>query len=352
MIRKAVLCLFLLLPIASYAQHKGAFQDVSIRNGQVTLSGTLIVPASARPVPAVILISGSGPHDRDETIAGKKIFLVIAEYLTRRGIAVLRYDDRGCFRSTGTYKTAVLRDFASDAVAAIDFLRKEPAIDPDKIGILGHSEGAMIGQIAAAKKKAAFFVSLAGPAQDGITMAREQRMLMSPGLTAEQRKALNVLMDSANHIVLTAADTGALRKQLHAFFGSRYDRSGLALKAMRREDFIKNYMGRLTAPNYKALLQHDPAEYFPRIHCPVLAVNGGKDVHVACAPNLRAWKEGLAAAGNRSVTVKAFPGLNHLFQQCKSCTISEYGQLPETISTEVLAYIQAWIAVQTGLKKS
>ncbi|RPD41565.1 alpha/beta hydrolase family protein [Chitinophaga barathri] len=354
MIRKATLCLFLLLSATSYAQQKGAYKDVSIPNKDITLSGTLIIPPGDKPVPAVILISGSGPHDRNETIAGKKPFLVIAEYLTRRGIAVLRYDDRGTSRSTGDYESAILPDFAADAQAAFNFLRKEPGIDPGKIGILGHSEGAMIGQImAAGEKYLGFFVSMAGPAQDGILMAKEQSNLLYKDLPAAEGKVLRDIMDTLRQVVLEETDTVVMNSRIFNFVGKQYDSGELGLGGLiTKEQFVEMYIANYRRPGFKALLLHDPTKFYSRIKCPVLAVNGDKDVHVDCEANLRAWKTGLTATGNSRVTIKAFPGLNHLFQRCKSCTIFEYGELPETISPEVLAYIQEWIAVQTGLKKS
>ncbi|MBO9151399.1 alpha/beta hydrolase family protein [Chitinophaga sp. GCM10012297] len=354
MIKKAALCLLLLLSSVTYAQHQPAYEGVSIPNKNVTLSGTLTIPAADKPVPAVVLISGSGPHDRDETMMGKKPFLVIAEYLTRRGIAVLRYDDRGTHRSTGNYAQSTIPDFAADAQAAFDFLKKYPGIDPEKIGILGHSEGAMIGQVmVAGEKSAAFFVSLAGPGQNGDLLMKEQSAQHFKSLSEKEVKAQMAMLDTVLQIVKDENDTLVMQNRLRNLFGDFYDNSPATLtSAISKEDLIKRGLVNYTRVNFKAILQHDPAKFFPHIKCPVLAINGDKDTQVACDTNLKAWNDGLAAAGNKKVTVKSFPGLNHLFQHCKTCTMFEYGQLPETISPEVLAYIQAWIAVQTGLKKS
>lgn len=354
MIGKAALCLLLSLSSVTSAQHKLAYEEVTIPNGNIALSGTLTVPAADAPVPAVILISGSGPHDRNETMMGKKPFLVIAEYLTRHGIAVLRYDDRGTNRSTGDYTKALLADFATDAQAAFSFLKNDPRIDPGKTGILGHSEGAMIGQIMAAGEAGpAFFVSLAGPALDGIASAKKQFRLMHAHLPEPQRNRIVNLEDSALLIVVGDKDTAVAHPKLRQFIEAQYYRPENGFdKNIDKDIFERMFLETYTAPITRDRFLHDPSKYFPRIKCPVLAINGDKDIHVECQSNLQAWKKGLTAAGNPKVTVKTFPGLNHLFQHCKSCTMFEYGQLPETISPEVLAYIQAWIATQTGLKKS
>ncbi len=327
-------------------------EDVKFVNGidNVTLAGTFTRPKGSGKYPTVILISGSGPQNRNSELMGQKPFLVIADHLTKNGIAVLRYDDRGTAESTGNMAKADVSDFARDVRAAFSYLKKRNDVDPKKIGIMGHSEGGMIGQIVAAEEPTlAFFVSLAGPGVDGATVIMSQAEALNRQMGVNdsvltinlglQRKLMNALVEEHNPDMLKAR----LGKLLQETYESKPE---LKL-AVKENIFIEKTRDALMSPEYVSLIRHDPKKYFPRIKCPVLAINGNKDVQVISSINLKGWKEGL----KNNVTISEKDGLNHLFQHCKTCTVPEYGQLSETISPAVLDEITAWIKQKTGPRK-
>jgi uncharacterized protein len=229
-------------------------EEVSIENkpAGVTLAGTLTIPQGAAKLPAVILITGSGPQNRDEELFGHKLFWVIADYLTRKGIAVLRCDDRGTAGSTGDFSKATSVDFAGDVSSAIDYLKTRKEIDKKKIGLCGHSEGGVIASMLASKRKDVDFIVL----------------MASPGM-------------------------------------------------------------------------------LKKVECQVLALNGSKDLQVPAKENLTLVKAALDKVGNNKVTIREYPGLNHLFQNCKTGLPVEYDKIDETISPKVLEDIAAWILKQT-----
>ncbi len=301
----------------------------------VRLAGTLTVPPGPGPFPAVVLITGSGPQDRDETLMGHKPFLVLADALTRRGVAVLRYDDRGTAQSTGQFKAALESDFTADAVAAVDWLRGQPKIDPARVGVLGHSEGGLIApQVAGERPQVAFVVMLAGPGVPSIEVMQAQRraVLKAAGLPEAAIEAKAALGDAVDAAVMAAPTTEAARAEAHRILVA----GGLPGPAVDAQ------LGMFASPWYRDFLAHDPRPALKALRVPVLAVNGSVDVQVVASQNLPAIRQALA--DNPKATVLELPGLNHLFQTSATGDPGEYGKLEETMSPKAVSVIVDWIA--------
>lgn len=308
-----------------------AVEQVTFPNGDITLAGTLTMPADGASR-AVVLVSGSGAQDRDETLMEHKPFLVLSDYLTRRGIAVLRYDDRGFGESGGDYAASNVDDFATDAAAAIDYMRSRGF---SEVGIVGHSEGGMIALMLAAEGKPDFIVALAGPGVDGRTLADSQSeaMLTAMGLPQEVIEATRKINNAALEIILSTDDREEMAARMKELFAGT--------PAAGSEQMV---IERSLLPVMQSILRFDPAKYYPRIACPVLALNGEKDVQVVAALNLDGIRAGLA--DNSDVTVISYPGLNHLFQTAETGALEEYRTIEETVNEEVMRDIADWI---TGL---
>jgi pimeloyl-ACP methyl ester carboxylesterase len=293
----------------------------------VTLAGTLTTPRGPGRFPAVVLISGSGAQDRDSTIAGHKPFLLLADTLARRGIAVLRLDDRGVGGSTGTVAAATSEDFAGDAVAAVAFLTTRASIDAARIGLLGHSEGGLVAPMAATRSKAvAFLVLLAGPGLTGEAIMVEQAALIARamGATDGQIAANRSLQEQGFAIVKAEADPAVRRERLRAVIGD-------AQAAMA------------STPWFRFFLTYDPAMALRQVRIPTLALNGEKDLQVPAKMNLAAIDAALRAGGNTQFTTRVLPDLNHLFQTAKTGLPNEYAEIEETMAPVVLETIVDWI---------
>lgn len=323
-------------------------EEVTVYNSEdsVTLAGTLTLPEGKGPFPAVVLVTGSGAQNRDEELMGHKPFAVIADYLTRRGIAVLRCDDRGVGQSTGDFAMATSEDFTRDVLAAFDFLTKRPEIARKKIGILGHSEGGTIVFMAAAQNpKIAFVISLSGAAArgDSLLLTQNRAILKAQGAPDSAASAyMDVLRDIFRlqelfPVEYLQAHSDSLAKVLFPV-GPRAASLPVSVR--------QNAMTVLVTPQEPWMIffkQNDPKPYILATRCPVLALNGTKDVQVDAAINLGLIRQYATESGNKQVTVKAYEGLNHLFQHAVTGSPNEYAQIEETISPEVLADIAAWI---------
>ena len=302
-------------------------EEVTFTHDGVTLAGTFTKPAKGAKHPAVVLVTGSGPQDRNETIMEHKPFLLIADYLTRQGFAVLRYDDRGVGRSsiaTG-YETTI--DLAQDAIAAVRYLRSRDDINASKVGIIGHSEGGLIAMINAAEypKEVSFIVSLAGPALKGKDLMIAQNLMIVESQGIEPTAQLKEDITSIFTAIDESKDLASLRAELQAMLGSnpQYSRQ----------------IPTLTSPAYVAMIKMDPTPYLKKIKCPMLALNGEWDSQVAATENLAIIKQHVKRA-----EVKQYERLNHLFQTCENRTQSmAYGQITETMAPQVLADLAAWL---------
>lgn len=325
-------------------------EDVSYDNpvaAGVRLAGTLTLPPGQGPFPAVVLIAGSGRNARDEEIFGHKLFLVLADHLTRQGLAVLRYDKRGVGASTGDYDKATSRDFASDTEAALAYMRQRKDIDARRIGLIGHSEGGLIAPMVAAdgsskEAQVAFIVLMAGPGVDGTRILLEQGRLIRAafGLDAKDQADAAALSEK---LFATLRDEPADKAQAEVLrllveYGDAHGQPREAAEARARmlaSDWLKLFM------------TYDPAETLRRVSCPVLAVAGSKDLQVPTKENLDAIRAALA--DNKDVTIEELPGLNHLFQEAKTGSPIEYGTIEQTMSPAVLNLISTWIAPRLAL---
>jgi pimeloyl-ACP methyl ester carboxylesterase len=309
----------------------------------VKLAGTLSLPQGQGPFPAVVMITGSGAQDRDETILGHKPFAVIADRLTRDGIAVLRVDDRGFAKSTGNFSTATDDDFAVDTAANVAFLRHRPDIDPARIGLIGHSEGGIVApKVAVQDPKIAFIVLMAGPGVPLSDVLRAQRAKLMPamGQTSEEIQRGQALVD---HIV--AAMRGAKDQE------EARARALQVIKAEPENPPLTDIQAQMMAAQLstgwmRGLIDYDPRPTLAKVKCPILALNGSKDGQVPPDQNLPAIKQ--ATQGNPDVTIQELPGLNHLFQTAKTGAVGEYADIEETVAPIALDAMSGWIRKHVG----
>jgi pimeloyl-ACP methyl ester carboxylesterase len=332
-------------------------EDVTYPNApaKITLGATLTIPQGNGPFPAALMITGSGSQDRDESILGHKPFAVIADALTRRGIAVLRVDDRGVGKSTGGPADSTSADFATDVAVGIAFLKTRPEVDPKSIGLIGHSEGGLIGPMVAAKSPddVAFLVLLAGTGVNGaeILKAQSALILKAVGASDDVLKAQGRLLTEVTAVIATDKDEKAAASRIEALA-----KASLALlpeaerKALGDSKALETGLGRINSPWFRFFLTFEPKTVLTKVRCPVLALNGEKDLQVPPEQNLPAIESALKSGGNDRITTKTLPGLNHLFQHCKTGAPSEYASIEETFAPEALTLMADWIVATTGRK--
>ena len=333
-------------------------EQVSYRNEKdnIKLAGTLTVPRGGGKYPVVLLITGSGSQDRDETIAGHRPFLVLADHLTRNGIAVLRVDDRGMGGSDMGSLSVTSENFAEDVLAGVNFLKQRKQIDPRMIGLIGHSEGGMIAPMVAARSKdVSFIVLLAGLGQRGedVIYAQTELIQKTQGTPAETTKHTIALARKINAIVKAETDGMRIEQRINEEIAAYEATLGDSHKELFKPaaSSVKSYLPIYKTPWYRFFITFDPAPVLKNVKVPVLALNGEHDLQVPAKENLDLIAAGLKAGGNVDVTVKAFPRLNHLFQTSQTGLLSEYGQIEETMSPEVLKTVSDWILHRTVQKK-
>ncbi|MCL1850620.1 MAG: alpha/beta fold hydrolase [Bacteroidetes bacterium] len=313
-----------------------------------TLVGTLTLPNQQGVFPAVILVSGSGAQNRDEEVFEHKPFLVIADYLTRNGIAVLRYDDRGTAASTGVHDTCSTYDFSTDAEAAFKYLQGRKEINPKQIGFIGHSEGGMIAPLVAARnKEVGFIILLAAPGIKGDSLLFLQRKLTTVKKTLgankkEIEKVLN-MRRRQDSIIIHTADAEQLERNMTALFEEFYEKQVPSLTPEEKEETVRTEVRLFTSKFYQYLIKYDPAPTLAQVRCPVLALNGEKDVQVSAEENLNAIEKIFLESGNTDITIKKISKLNHLFQTSQTGNVSEYAEIEETFSQEVLEIMLDWL---------
>ncbi len=331
-------------------------EDVTYINpeGGHTLAGTFTRPASEGPFPAVILISGSGPQDRDEALMGHRPFLVLADHLTRRGIAVLRYDDRGVGESTGDFGTATSQDFASDALAAVAYLKTRDDVDPGKIGLAGHSEGGVIAPMAAvASPDISYIVLMAGTGVNGERILYAQAALIARAAGApEEAIAANREQQRAIFEVLKREpDPGRAGEAIAAIIRAGLERAnagGETVSDDAMQQAVAAQVQQVNNPWFRYFLTYEPAPMLERVTVPVLAINGEKDLQVPYEENLREIEAALRRGGNTRFETHALPDLNHLFQHAQTGAPSEYQSIEETWSVEAMELIADWILRTVG----
>ncbi len=320
--------------------------------GGVKLAGTLTMPNGNGPFPALLLITGSGAQDRDETIFSHKPFLVIADHLTRRGIAVLRVDDRGVGGSTDKGPDETLDDHVGDVLAGVAFLKGRREIDAARIGLAGHSEGGIIAPLAAVRSPdVAFIVLMAGTGLPGVDILRAQSRLISrvEGATDAELERSAKIQQRLLDILIEEKDVEKARTRI-----AKAAREIMAGMTEAEKKDLRESGGDLAALAepfnsawFRSFVTYDPRPILKKVRCPVLAINGEKDLQVPARENLDEIRKALEAGGNRDVKVIAFPGINHLFQPCKTGSPSEYGTIETTIAPEVLKALADWIGEKT-----
>ncbi len=321
--------------------------DYDSLNDSISLGGTLFIPngeGMKPPFPAVVLITGSGQQDRDESLLGHKPFLVLADHLARHGIAVLRADDRGIGGSTGRFESSTSFDFADDALGGVAFLKSRPEIDTKRIGLIGHSEGGLIAPICATKSAdVGFIVLLAGTGVSGREISIEQGRLISlangkPKDQVEIEAKLSAAMIDLAISVPVGPELGAKLDELL--------KRGLE-KSPPGEKWIYEDAAQtareINSPWFKAFFAIDPQEYLVQVKCPVLALNGAKDLQVPATMNIPAIEAALRKGGNTHTTARILPDLNHLFQKSTTGAPSEYAVIETTMEESVMDLVTEWI---------
>ncbi|HEX5263113.1 MAG TPA: alpha/beta fold hydrolase [Phenylobacterium sp.] len=304
----------------------------------VRLAGTLTLPPGPGPFPAAVLITGSGAQDRDEALMGHRPFMVLADALTRRGIAVLRTDDRGFAKSTGDFAKATSEDFAADTEAAVTFLRGRKEIDSARIGLIGHSEGGMIGpMVAVADPKIAFVVMLAGPGVPTRELLAAQREAVgrTAGLSTDAIARNERVMGQVEEALAEEKDWDQ----------AKADAAKVLVEAGMPAGSAEMTIKQLSSPWYKWFIAYDPRPVLAKVRAPVLALNGDKDVQVVSKQNLPAIRAALK--GNPAATVVEMPGLNHLFQTAQTGGPAEYARIEETFAPAALKLIADWVIEHT-----
>jgi pimeloyl-ACP methyl ester carboxylesterase len=327
-------------------------EDVTFKNGDVTLAGTLTLPEGEGPHPAVVLISGSGAQNRDEEIFGFRPFAILAEELSNAGIAVLRYDDRGIGGSSAGTADDTSETFAGDVEAAIAFLKTRPEIDGAKIGLMGHSEGGIIAPIVAVETgDPAFLILLAGSSIPGDDLLVEQAVAVNAANGASDAELASTR--EQQRAVVDAVVSGEGLEQLRADMVRQYREAAEKLPAQqkqalgdldqRAEATVGAQFAQLESAWMKFFLTHDPAPTLEKVTVPVLALFGEKDVQVPPAANVDALKAALEKAGNEDVSVSVIPGANHLFQAADTGSPNEYTTLPKEFAPGVIETIVDWL---------
>jgi uncharacterized protein len=312
---------------------------------QLSLAGTLTLPSGSGPFPAGILIADSGPHDRDENVAGHRPFLVLADHLTRKGIAVLRYDKRGIGKSTGQFEQATTEDFASDATAALAYLKSRKEIDAKKIGLIGHSEGGIIAPLVASRSsEVAWMVLLAAPGLKGedVMLLQSGLILKAAGLDDDRIAKARDFNLQSYALARKEKDPAALESKLTDLVDATGMSTTLPPTALKPQAQV------MTSPWFRFFLDYDPVPALKKTQCPVLVLNGDKDLQIASKENLAQIQKALQDGGNKDFQTRELAGLNHLFQHAPTGSPTEYGGIEETFAPEALDTISDWILKHTA----
>lgn len=338
-------------PAKPYPYHS---EEVTFQNtkANISLAGTLTLPTKEGKFPVVILITGSGPQTRDEEIFGHKAFLVLSDYLTKNGIAVLRYDDRGVGQSTGDFKTATSADFATDVESAIAYLKTRKEINKKKIGLIGHSEGGLIAPIVAVKSKDVAFIALlagTGIQGDQILLLQQKLIGKASGASEEDLQKSEVENTKVYKIIKQSTSMEQLKTDLTNYYKQAFKENPNADKpdGMSDDEFINLVVEDYATPWMQYFMKYNPAPTLEKVKCPVLAINGDKDLQVPPKENLEGIKKALTKGGNKKVTTIALPNLNHLFQECTTGSPNEYGTIEQTFSPTAMTVVLNWIKTQT-----
>ncbi len=328
-------------------------EEVTVENAEagVRLAGTLTRPRGPGPVPAAVLVSGSGPQDRDGELLGHRPFLVLADDLTRRGLVVLRCDARGVGGSTGSFMGSTTQDFAGDCLAEVQFLQSRPEVDRARIGLVGHGEGGLAASlVAAGSRDLAFVVLLATPGLPGdeVLLLQGDRVLAGLGesdsVVAWNHRVQERLFAAAR----AGGDSSAVRARLLAVVATARDSMPGEIRERLDAADLAGQAETMASPWFRFFLDYDPAPALRLVRCPVLALGGELDQQVPPAVNLPAIARALRAGGNRDFETRELPRLNHLFQTCTTGSILEYGTGTESFAPAALDTLGAWIGARVG----
>ena len=315
-------------------------EDVTFENkeAKIKLAGTLTMPNGKGKFPAIVLVAGSGPNDRNEEIFGHKPFMVIADHLTKNGYAVLRYDKRGVASSEGNFSTATAFDFANDTKSALDYLKTIKEIDSKKIGILGHSEGGMIAQIIAAEnKELPFIISLAGPgiAMDELMLLQKLEIEKASGVPEDAREINQSIFKKVYEIMKKNITNEQVKQEIRSYIKSHPDTNDVP------DSEIEQIAAQVDNVWFTTFIRYNPENNLAKIKSKALILNGEKDVQVTAKENLEGWRKGLVH--NKNATIKSYPNLNHMFQTAKTGMPDEYAEIETTIEPVVLKDITKWL---------
>lgn len=328
-------------------------EEVTFKNskGGNVLAGTLTMPSDTKVTKIAILISGSGPQNRDEELFNHRPFLVWSDWLTRNGIAVLRYDDRGVGKSTGNFQNATTADFATDAEAAVTYLLGRPDLRGAEVGLIGHSEGGMIASIIASRDPAIkFMVLLAGPGAPVSELMLQQvkdqlRLQKAPEQEIKSYTAISrqIFSGAAPYKNLNATQ---YKVKMRPIVKAAFKKNRPELKAHELNAATEARLAAEVSPWYRYFIRFNPADYLTKVKCHVLAINGSLDSQVSSETNLKAIKTNVLKGGNQRVEVLSMPGLNHMFQKAETGAVSEYGTIEETVNPAALQKVTNWLKAQ------
>ena len=334
-------------PVKPYPYYS---EEVTFQNtkADITLAGTLTLPAKTGNYPVVVLITGSGPQNRDEELMGHKPFLVLSDYLTRHGIGVLRYDDRGINASKGDFGKATSFDFATDVESAVNYLRTRNDIDKKHIGLIGHSEGGIIAPMVAVQdKRISFIVLMAGTGISGgdILLLQQGLIGRASGMKEEELKTTNELNTHIYKLMNEIQNTDTLKLKITDYLMAKSNElPDLNIpQGSTVNDYIDIVIKQTLSPWMLAFIRYNPAAMLEKVKCPVLAINGDKDMQVPSKVNIPAIENALKKGGNKLSTCQELPGLNHLFQECKTGLPKEYVEIEQTIAPIALETMTNWI---------
>ena len=336
-------------------------EEVTFKNGDISFAGTLSIPQKKGKHPAVVMITGSGPQNRDESVAGFKIFKVIANYLTTNGIAVLRYDDRGVGGSTGkSVNESTTEEFSTDVIDAMNFLKKRDDINPKQIGLIGHSEGGIVAPMVAAKSgDVAFIICIAGPSVNGAEIILEQTKLIMLANGEDKEKVEGDVADSRKvlNMFLNGAGDEEIKEAIRKVKVGEYDKLGTEEKAIITdknkwvEDDVNNNFSAFNSPWMKYFLRFEPKTALENTRCPALMYFGGLDLQVPVKQNEGPMRMALTKAGNKDFEINVFEKANHLFQEAITGSPMEYGKLKKEFVGGFLEYMFAWISKRVTIVK-
>lgn len=335
-------------PIEPFEYQSEEVTFINKSANSIKLAGTLTLPKNVKNPAVAVLITGSGPQNRNEELApfNHRPFLVLSDHLTKKGIAVLRFDDRGVAESEGEHKGATSADFATDVAAAVDYLNTRTDIDTSKIGLIGHSEGGFIApMLASSRDDIAFIVLLAGTGVDGATILKTQARRASElsGLSTKKVDFNEQLAGKVFDLIKQENNTDKLVTKLSGLFKQTVDNSPKEMTENLTQEVIHAQINTLSSNWFQYFIRTDPKQFLSKVTCPVLAINGEKDFQVIAKLNLSAIDNSLKIAGNKDFTIQELADMNHLFQIAETGALNEYGAIEETFSPIALNIISEWI---------